>query len=248
MALTLALVGIVSCLTAATFVAVGWRMRGRRVDAANRGPRDAFVLWWWGFAAYLAGRGALDLAAAAGWTPLPAFVAFRLATGPLLGAAAGGLAHYIVYLWSGRSWRVALTLYYAAAALAYSVSVWLHRPTHVEVTAWSTGVAYEVPFDGPLLALVLASFGLPLVLGSLAYLGLLFRTHDRRLRYRISLVGTSLLLWVTSGYAAEVSGAPVLRFVAIVVLGLATAGAMLAAYFPPATVRHWLDALPATRS
>src|SRR5687767_8365370 len=100
---TLAVVAAVHLVTAAIFVAVGQRLRRRLVGAANRMPRDAFVLWWWGFAVYLAGQGLLDLVAAAGWTPLPAFVAFRLATGPLLGASAGGLAYYIVYLWSGRS-------------------------------------------------------------------------------------------------------------------------------------------------
>lgn len=241
---TLALAGATRLATAAAFLVVARRFHARSVATAHRGPRDAFVLWWCAFAAYLAVQGGLDVAAAAGFTPLWPFAAFRLITGPLLGLAAWGLASYILYLWSGRGWPTALAFYYGAAGAIYAMNAWLHAPDHVQVTAWTANAAYSKPMDSPLLGAILASFGLPLVLGSLAYLALATRVHDREQRYRIVLVGSSLLLWVTSGFAAELAGSLLARFVAIVLLGLFTAGAVLAAYFPPGPVRRWLRAGP----
>lgn len=241
---TLVLAAATRLATAAAFLIVARRIHGRPVSPALRSPRTAFVLWWCAFAAYLAGQGALDLAAAAGATPLWAFAGFRLATGPLLGIAAAGLASYVLFLWSGRGWPTVLAFYYGAAGALYSYSAWTHHPDHVEVTAWTAGVAYAQPLEGPLLGTILASFGLPLVLGSLAYLGLALRVHGREQQYRIVLVGSSILLWVTSGFAAEMAGSVLARFIAIVLLGLLTAIAVLAAYFPPAPVRRWLQRSP----
>lgn len=241
MAASLAAVGAVHLVTAAAFLAVGRRFHRLQVGAGARLARRAFVAWWWGFAAYLAGAGALDLLAAAGLRPLAPFVGFRAAAGLLLAAAAWGLAYHILYLWSGRQgWALPLAFYYGAVGSAYSLLVLLHHPVGVAVTPWSADVEYAVPPTGPLWTAVLASVGLPLVLGSLAFLGLLAKAHDRLRRYRIALVGGSLLLWVTAGFAAEVGGGEMARFVAIVVLGLVAATCVTAAYYPPAMVQRWL--------
>lgn len=238
---TLAAVGIVHLVTAAAFLAVGRRFHRLQVGAGASLARRAFVAWWWGFAAYLAGAGSLDLLAAAGARPLAAFLAFRAAAGLLLAAAAWGLAYHIVYLWSGRqAWALPLAFYYGAAGAAYALMVLLSHPVGVTTTAWSADVQYVVPPAGAVWTVVLASIGLPLVLGSLAYLGLATKEHDRERRYRILLVGGSLLVWVVSGFAAEVGGSQALRFIAIVILGLCTAGAVTAAYYPPSPVRRWL--------
>jgi hypothetical protein len=238
---TLAAVGAVHLVAAAAFLAVGHRFHHLRTGAGARLARRAFVAWWWGFAAYLLGAGALDLAAAAGARPLVAFVAFRALAGLLLAAAAWGLAYHIVYLWSGRQGlALPLAFYYGAAGSAYTLLVLLSHPVSVAVTPWSADVQYVVQPSGPLWDAVLASIGLPLVLGSLAYLGLLAKAHDRERRYRIAMVGGSLLLWVVSGFAAEVGGNEMLQFVAIVLLGLLSAAAVTAAYYPPEAVRKWL--------
>jgi hypothetical protein len=238
---TLAAAGAVHLVTAAAFVAVGRRFHRLKTAEGARLARRAFVAWWWGFAAYLFGAGSLDLLAAAGVRPLVAFVAFRAASGLLLAAAAWGLAYHILYLWSGRQgWALPLAFYYGAAGAAYTLLVLLSHPAGVTVTAWSAEVQYVVPPQGALWDAVLASVGLPLVLGSLAYLGLALKAHDRERRYRIILVGGSLLLWVVSGFAAEVGGSEAARFAAIVLLGLLSAAAVTAAYHPPSPVRRWL--------
>lgn len=239
----LAAVAVVHLVTAAAFIAVGRSFLARPVTAGMTLPRNAFVTWWWGFAAYLAGTGLLDLAAAAGYVWFPAFVVHRVVSGPLIAAAAWGLGFHILYLWSGKaSWAIPLAFYYGAAGAAYSFTIWMHGPTGVVVTDWSANIGFETPVGGPLWQIVLASVGLPLVLGSLAYLGLAWKVHDRPQRYRIVLVASSILLWVSSGYAAEVGGGQVVRFVAIVVLGLVTACTVMLAYFPPKSVQHWLEA------
>lgn len=240
-ALMLALVGLVHLVTAAAFVAVGHRLRVRSVLPDLGMARDAFVAWWWAFAAYLAGEGALAMLAAAGWSPLGPFLAFRLLSGPLIAAAAWGLAYHVLFLWSGRpGWALALAFYYGAAGCAYSMSVWLHGPVGVEVTSWSADVAYREPLGGALWQAVLVSMGLPLVLGSLAYLGLVRKVDGRAPRYRIVLVASSLLVWVASGYLAESAGGVAAQFIGVVLLGLLTAGAVTAAYFPPPAVQRWL--------
>lgn len=242
MSASLAAAGAVHLATAAAFVAVGRRFHALQVGDGARLARRAFVAWWWGFAAYLLGAGALDLLAAAGPRPLAAFVAFRAVAGPLLAAAAWGLAYHILYLWSGRQgWALPLAFYYGAAGATYTLLVLLSHPVGVTATAWSADVQYVVPPQGPLWEAVLASIGLPLVLGSLAYLGLALKAHDRERRYRIVLVGGSLFLWVSAGFAAEVGGSDLMRFIAIVLLGLLSATAVTAAYYPPGVVRKWLD-------
>ncbi|MEA3137577.1 MAG: hypothetical protein QOC71_1858, partial [Thermoplasmata archaeon] len=216
---TLAAVAAVHLLTAVAFFAVGRRFQARKVESGMGLARDAFVAWWWAFGAYLAGQGALDLAAASGQTSFGAFVAFRLASGPLLAFAAAGLAYHILFLWSGkRWWALPLAFYYGAAGAVYSCWVWFHEPLGVAVGPWGADVAYAQPIAGPVWMAVLASIGLPLVLGSAAFLALAAKVHDRAKRYRIVLVGSSLLLWVVSGYSAQVGGGAILQFVAIVVL------------------------------
>src|SRR5688500_13193417 len=238
----LATVGFVLLLTAVAFAAVGHRFHSRPVGTANLAARTAFVTWWWAFAAYLAGQGFLDVAAAYGYAPLQAHFAFRLMVGPLLSLAAWGLAFHIVFLWSGRGgWAFGLAAYYAAAAGFYDALVWLGSPNAVVVTDWAAALSYDVPPSGLLWNATLATIGLPLVLGSAAYLGLLREVADREQRYRIMLVGGSLLVWVVSGFAAEVAGSTTVRFVAIVVLGLLTSGAVVAAYHPPGPIARWLE-------
>lgn len=239
----LALVGSVHLVTAAAFVAVGLRLRSRAVQAPLGLARDAFVVWWLAFAAFLAGQGVVDLLAAAGSLPLWVAATFRIGSGPLLAVAAWGLAYHILFLWTGRrGLALPLGLYYAVAGVAYSAWLWAHRPVAVAVGDWSADVAYAEPVTGPLWNAVLASIGLPLVLGAMGYLALAPLVHRRDQRYRIVLVGASLLVWVVAGYSAQVAAGEVARFVAIVVLGLFTAGSVLAAYFPPAPVRRWLAA------
>jgi hypothetical protein len=244
--LTLAGVGAVHLVTAAAFFAVGARFRSRDVGPGMSLARNAFVVWWWCFGAYLALQGLVDLAAAAGQAPLGPLLAMRLLSGPLIAAAAWGLAYHILFLWSGRpGWALPLAFYYGAAGAVYSCWLWFHGPEGVEVGRWTADVTYADPIAGPVWNAVLASVGLPLVLGSLAFLALAFKVKDREQRYRIVLVGSSLLVWVVSGYAAQVAANDAMRFATIVGLGLATALAVLAAYYPPAPVRRWLHPLPA---
>ena len=248
MSATLAAVAAVHLATSAAFAAVGLRFLHRTVEPGMGLARNAFVAWWWCFGAYLALQGLLDLAAALGWAPFAPFLAFRLLSGPLLAAAAWGLAYHILFLWSGKqSWALPLAFYYGAAGAVYSCWVWFHGPTGVAVGAWGAELSYGQPIGGPVWMAVLGSIGLPLVFGSAAFLALAAKVHDRAKRYRIVLVGSSLLVWVVSGYSAEVGAGPVLQFFAIVVMGLATALAVTAAYYPPGPVRRWLQHAPGPR-
>lgn len=239
--LTLFVVGAVHLLTAASFVAVGERLRRRDLSPAVRGANTAFVLWWWAMAAYLALEGGFVVAASQGWTSLPAYVAARYAAGPLLSFAAACLAYHVLFLYLGPSrLLLPLAMYYEAAAIGYAYSIHSHGPLGVHATDWGLVLDYAQPIQGPLWIGVLASIGLPLVVGGLAYLSLVPRL-DRAQRYRVLLVGVSLLLWVVGGFAGQVAGSGRTKFLTIVGLGLLTSGTVLLAYFPPKWVGRWLD-------
>ncbi|MEA3190498.1 MAG: hypothetical protein QOD77_1080 [Thermoplasmata archaeon] len=242
--LTLLAVGAVHLLTAASFVAVGERLRRRDVSPTLRGANIAFVLWWWAMAAYLATEGAFAIAGSTGWTSLPAYLAARYASGPLLSFAAACLAYHILFVYFGtRHLLLPLAMYYEAAAIGYAYSVHVHGPIAVRATDWGLVLDYADPVQGPLWTAVLASIGLPLVVGGVAYVSLAPRV-DRAQRYRVLLVGLSLLIWVVGGFAGQVAGSALTKFLTIVGLGLLTSGTVLLAYFPPKWVARWLAAAP----
>jgi hypothetical protein len=238
---TLALAGAVQLVTAASFIAVGARLRRRWVSPRDRLANQALVAWWWGLAAYMLMQGAFGLAGAVGWTSLSAYVASRALAGLLICFAAWGLAYHILFLFTG--WRrlaIPLGLYYAVVAVAYDRSILNHHPLAVVAGDWEVLLVFASPLADPLWTAVLASVGLPPVLGSLAYLTLLRKVEMREQRYRIILVATSIILWVTTGFAAQVGGGPFLKYLTVVVFGLLASIVVFAAYFPPAPVRRWL--------
>ncbi len=239
---TLLSAGAVQAATGVSFLLVGTSLHQRKPTGAGLLAARCFVAWWWAMGTYMLLEGIALSLAAAGTAPFELLLALRLVAGPLIAAAAASLAFYIIFLFSGtRAWFAPLVVYYGLAAIAYDYSVLAHDPNGVVVASWHAGLSYAEPLAGdPLWTAVLASFGLPLIAGSIAYLTLLRRATSREQRYRIILVGASLLMWVSSGFAGQLGSSDFLRFFTLVVVGLATAGAVLAAYYPPRPVRAWL--------
>lgn len=241
-ATTLLAASVAQVITGASFLVVARRIHGRSVSVGGLLAARAFVAFWAAMGTYMLLEGATGIAAAQGHASFAVDLAVRLASGPLLALAAGGLAFYVLYLFSGnRGWAVPIAAYYGFMGAMYSFSIWTHGPIGVTVGDWSQGLAYERPPAGdPVWSLVLASFGIPLVAGSLAYLALLRRAVDREQRYRITLVATSLLVWVVAGYLGQVAADGLLKFVSLVVVGFVTGLTVLVAYFPPHRVQDWL--------
>jgi hypothetical protein len=238
---TLAVVGLVNALTAVTFAAVGLRLLRRHVPAEDRlAMRALTVWWWWCMGLFLAIQATLVFAAVQGILSVPAFMAARFVTGPLLAVGCWGLCFHILYLVTGRSSVVApVAAYFALVAAAYDSVVYLHPATALVPTAWEVAAAYAPPVEGdPLWTAVLAGVGLPLIAACAAYLGLVRKLEARAQRRRVVLVASGILLWVASGLVAQLAGGPLARFFTITVLGLLAALVVFLAYFPPAWLRR----------
>src|SRR6185436_1572132 len=96
------------------------------------------------------------------------------------------------------------------------------HPTGVVAGDWQVDLSPTGPIGLPW-TLVLASIGIPVILCSIAFLVLAPRLPKREQRYRATLVGSSILVWVGSGLFAQVAGGAVAKFVTLVLFGLAAA-------------------------
>ncbi len=240
---TLMLAGATQVIVAAAFFMVGNRLRRRPVAAESRAAALGFVGWWWGLAIYLAVQGILVLAAAAGAMPLWAHLANRLLSGPLLCAAVAGLAFHILFILTGRRWLAwPLAIYYGAAAVAYDALTILAKPTAVVAGEWQVDLVPRASSNQQLWDLVLASIGLPIILCSIAFILLATRVESREQRTRAVLVGSSMLIWVGSGLLAQLAGSNAIKFVTLVLFGLAAALLVFIAYYPPRPMRRWIAA------
>lgn len=245
MNLLLAGAAAVDALTALSFLLVGFAVQRRPAKGPDRTALMGFVAWWWAMAVYLTLHAALTFAAAIGDVALLAAMAVRLATGPLLALAIWGLTNYLLYLYSGwRGWAPLVGGYFVLVALAYDLMSLLGDPVGVEVGAYQVTLVHAQEPSGVLFALVLASFGVPIVGASVAYLLLLRHLRDPEQRFRVLLVGVSLLVWVSAGYIGQVAAPEWFRYGSVTVLGLVVAVVVLVAYYPPRPLQQRWGALP----
>ena len=230
---TLAVSGAISVVAGLAFLLVARRVLSRAATGSRLLARRAHTTWWVGLGSYLVLQGALTLAAAFDALTLSTYLASRALAIPLLCAATWGISFYLVFLYTGepKHARTLGALYVAVAGFFFYVTYGM--ATVLVVDSWIVGLEDS----HPLYRLVYALVGLPPIVASLAYLGLLRRVHDPEQRYRIKLVAGSILLYVGSGLFARLATNDLVIFVTLVLFGLAAAGASLLAYYPPARFR-----------
>jgi uncharacterized membrane protein len=112
-------------------------------------------------------------------------------------------------------------------------------PDEVVTKPWAAEL--EGTGEGRLYQAVYVAVGVPPLLAGLAYLSLLFRVKEPIQRYRVALVGGSILLWVGSGLVARLSGSGLAAFLTLAVVGLGAAIAVLLAYHPPRAIARRLE-------
>jgi hypothetical protein len=237
---TLLLAALVHVVTAASFGAVGRAVLLRHSSPDSRPAARAGALWWWSLGAYLAIQAALSLLAAVDRAPVGVFLAARVVTVPLLCLSVWGLTYHLVYLFTG-SHRAAplLTVLYAGVAVAFYVASFSPLPQAVVTGPWVAEL--EGTGEGPLYQAVYLAVGVPPLLASLAYFSLLFRVKEPMQRYRVALLGGSILLWVGSGLVARLSGRGLAAFLTLAVVGLGAAAAVFLAYHPPRALARRLE-------
>lgn len=233
---TLAAAGAVSAATGVAFLTVARAVWQRPPSPEHASAHRGHVAWWSGLGIYLVLQGALTAAAATGSLSLGVYLASRVLAIPLLCGSAWGISFYMAYLLTGRPdagrW---LALGYALVAAAFIFATY-GTPQSLVVKRWIVSLDDR----GALYRAVYVLVGLAPVVGSLAYLSLLRRITDPLRRYRIVLVGGSILAYVGSGLATRLVASDLVVFLSLVVLGLAAASASVLAHYPPASVRRAL--------
>jgi len=232
--LTLVAAGAISVAAGLSFLFVARAVSHRDASGDRLFARRAHTLWWGGLGAYLLSQGTFTLLAAFDALDPRLYIGSRVLIIPVLCAATWGITFYLTYLYKGSARAVwPLAALYALVAALFYYATYGGAPQSMTVEAWLV----TLDDDSTLYRLVYALVGLPPIVASFAYLGLLRRVKDREQRYRIVLVSSAILLYVGSGLAARLAASDVVIFLTLVVFGLAAAGMSLAAYYPPVWVR-----------
>ncbi|MCI4356739.1 MAG: hypothetical protein L3K18_06325 [Thermoplasmata archaeon] len=197
-----------------------------------------FTIWWYGLAAS---------------SCITAFVAFIAASGPLalpVGITAylvmllvdvgllWGIASYCTYVYSGRYHLVPIAAFYSLFYAALLYFVWSQDPSGVVIRGASITLLYGTTPNPGLAAFVVLSLVFPEFIGAILYLSLYRRAREATQRYRILLVGTSLLLWFLVAFLVPSST----NVDGLAKSGLEVLAAVLSllAYLPPKIVQDRL--------
>ena len=187
---------VVSVLAVALYAYVGLRLVRRDVSARSRLASYQFSLWWLGLGAALA-AGRIELALALGNSlPYAAAVTFSLVNIAIEAIYLWGLVGSFVYLYTGRYYLLGLGVLYAAFYFVSVYAIFAQGPYAVSVASGTPALLYASPASsGAALALTLVVI-VPEFVAACLYLTLLRQAPDRTVRWRISLVGSSILFWV----------------------------------------------------
>lgn len=231
-------IGIASLGTTGVYGYVGNRLFHRPVAPASRLAATQFALWWYGLAATAAITGVEALLEVAGVLSYPMAITAYLVSLLVAVAVLWGIVGYLTYLYTGRYYVGPLTVFYAIFYVAVVYYVFSEGPTGFAVTGGTVGITYAG--TGPLALAVFVVVGLivPEFAGAIAYLSLLRRTRDRTLRYRITMVGMSVLLWFL--FSLLISGESGPASFARAIAGAGTAVIALVGLLPPAWIRDRL--------
>lgn len=234
---TLLTAALVSVLTSLAFLVVALQISRRATSPDLRAANRSLGLWWGLLGAYLLLQGVLTAMAAYDALTLGTYLATRALAIPLLCGAAAALVHHLLFLYTGNA-RLSggLSLLYVPIALLFAYATYA-QPQTLHVSAWLVGL----DDSSPAYRLTYALVGLPPILASLAYLGLLRHTSNPLVRFRVRLVSLTLATYVGGGLAARLAASDAVKFLTLVGFGLAAAILVLIAYNPPRALRARLE-------
>lgn len=244
---SLFIAGLVAFASAFVYgvVANEFRRRISRVFAESRRPLLFFALWWACLCANIALGGAFIFAASLGYTNFPLQLVYSLVQRLLLSVSLVGLMYYLLFLLTSRDWLRVLVVFYTLYFLVLVYSLYSSGPASVYVGSWRTDLQ---PTQANPIAFAVVNFVMlvvPPVAAALAYFFRFYRRASGRvIRYRVALVSWSLTLWWVMAVVAgqrEAFGNEEFQLVNRF-SGLVASLLILAAYRPPARLRHWLEA------
>jgi hypothetical protein len=186
---------VVSIVVAGVYSYIGYRLSRRRVSAESRLASVQFSLWWAGLGVSVALTGTEIALAALNFLPFALALTFVLTSILVDVAFLWGLVGFLTYVYTGRYHLLELSVFYAAF---YSVAIYWILAQHPYAVATQAGlpvVQYTTAAIPAFTVVIVIGLLAPEIVGAFLYLSLLRRTDDRAQRYRISLVGGSILLF-----------------------------------------------------
>lgn len=235
---------LVSAITA--FVVAGAygylaaRLSGRRVSAGARLAAGQFSLFWAVFALGTAVDGAESLDAAFTTPPLAVAVTAEYVVVLLLCVLLWSLVCYLFYLFTGREIAIPLAGLYAVLYVLLLYYFVASMPSGVSVHQGAVGLTYASTVTGPILGVLLLILVVPEIVGTICYLTLLFRTRDPTVRYRVALVGFSLLAFFGLSFIGlgSLLGGSLAAVTFAQLIGVIAVAVILLAYYPPESIRR----------
>ena len=229
---------VVSLAAAVVDFWIGARLARRPVSASSRLASYQFSLWWIGIGSSAAVNALLIGLALANALPFALAIAIYLTSLLVDCVFLGALVGALTYVYTGAYHLVELGAFYFAFYVALHYWSLSQAPQGVALSAGVPALAFGAPPNGVLTAAVTIGLIVPGIVASIFYLTLLRESRDRSIRYRIALVGASVLLWFSLEIAIPSSTADwlLVRSALTVVPGVLS----LIALIPPAWVRRRL--------
>lgn len=230
-------VGLTALVAAGVYAFVGRRISQRPVPVEAQFAALQFNIWWYGLAADTGLGGVGVLLAAQGWLSFPLGLTLDIIDVLAAVAALWGLVGYLTYVYTGRHYLVPLSLFYFAFYASVLYFEFAQYPYAISVQNGALVLSYHSP-GGPIWLEAFVIFGLivPEFAGAFLYLSLYFRAPDPTRRFRILLVGLSILLWFGGALLTPATFDGLLRNLVEVLAALLS----LIAYAPPRSVRERL--------
>jgi hypothetical protein len=231
--------GVAALVGVAVYTFLAWRLLGRPVSPGAQLASYQFAAFWLGLALVTVLGAVESLIASAIVPPLALVSTLVYLEVLLLCVVLWCLVGYLLFLFTGRHFLGPLSVLYGALYVALLYLVTASRAVAVTVSAGAVSIRYATNFSTPLVLVLLVGLLLPELAGAVLYFTLVFRTRDRTVRYRITLVSWSLIgafglalvnlgALLGGGFAAQVFARSIPVIAAIVIL---------LAYYPPAVIR-----------
>lgn len=192
---TLALAGASTLAVSLVYGYVGYRLLPT-APATTPAARamQAFSAWWIATSANQFLGSLFYLGAAFGYTDVALQMTYVYLQRLLLALSLVGLMYYLVYLQTGKSYLVPLTVLYSfyLATQLYVLST--RTPIAVESYHWRTDLVYAAPVS-PAWELANLMIVVPPIVGALMMLRVFRRVDGPTRRFRIAMIGGGFVLW-----------------------------------------------------